>query len=132
MLYDFPIDPKKIMSTRDEIGKELTDNGFDNKTVNCVMLLFEEIYMMIYEHNEKKDRLEGECAILIKDKKIRIITRDSGVSYDLTDPDLKISSLRSYIMTNIAEHVSLNKQHLVTMSFNRNVFEVDGNPSATA
>ena len=125
LLYSLMVEPENIIDTRDQIGIALSGRGFDKKTVNRAMLLFEELFMLIHEKNQK-ERILAECAFLIEKDNIRIITRDTGMQLDLSDSDMAISSLRSYIISNVADSVCSRKQHLVTMSFNRNMFELQG------
>ena len=53
-----------------------------------------------------------------------MIFRDSGEVFDIADPDLAVTSLRSYIVASFTQEVSYMKGNLVAMSFNRNVFEI--------
>jgi hypothetical protein len=39
---------------------------------------------------------------------------------------MEVTSLNSYVISTVAERVTSCKQHLMTMSFNRNMFEVSG------
>ena len=125
LLFSLTVEPEEIVGTRDEIGTSLSGRGFDKRTVNRVMLLFEELFMLIHEKNQGA-RILAECAFLIEEDMIRIITRDTGIQLDLSDSDMAISSLRSYIISSVADSVCSRKQHLVTMSFNRNMFELQG------
>ena len=87
------------------------------------MVLFEDVCMLLREKSSGVS-VEAECSLLILDDRIRMIFRDTGASFDITDADMDISSLRSYIVSNLATHVSYKRTHLPAMSFNRNVFEV--------
>ncbi len=123
LLYELELGPAAIVETRDRIGERLTSLSIAPKAVNRVMLLFEELTMLLYEKNTRKNIL-CECVIVIGQEKIRMIVRDSGDVIDITDPNLEVTSLRSYVVANIAEQVTYKKRHLVAMSFNRNVFEI--------
>ena len=113
------------METRDCIEKAFVERGYDDRTVMRVMLLFEELFMLIYEKNGKAD-IQAECAMLLQDDNIRIITRDTGIKFDLSDSDMAVDSLRAYVISTFTTQTVANKQHLVTMSFNRNMFELTG------
>ncbi len=123
LLFELELGPDSIIRTRDRIGERLTSMDIPPKAVNRVMLLFEELTMLLFEKNTRKDIL-CECVIVIGEDKIRMIVRDSGDVIDITDPNLEVTSLRSYVVANIAEQVTYKKRHLVAMSFNRNVFEI--------
>lgn len=122
-LYNLKVEQEAVVRTRDEIGQMLREHSLDDRTVNRVMLLFEELFMMINERNGSRTVI-GECGILLMDGCVRMIVRDTGQPFDITDADMAVSSLRSYVVSNVAESVSPKKTHLSAMSFNRNVFEL--------
>ncbi|MBR5381716.1 MAG: hypothetical protein IK136_03750, partial [Oscillospiraceae bacterium] len=123
LLYSLNVEPNAIVSTRDRIGSALAGHGYDSRTVNRVMLLFEELFMLIAEKNSGMT-VQAECVLLLKKDRIRMITRDTGRRIDLADPDMAVDSLRSYIVSSVSNRITSQKQHLVAMSFNRNLFEL--------
>ena len=125
LLYSFDVEEQSIMETRDLIGNAVEDLGFDERTVNRTMLVFEELFMLIYEKNPGV-KVQAECALLIDDNHIRIISRDTGTKVDIADPDMMVDTLRSYVISNVTNKISSQKYHLVTMSFNRNMIELEG------
>ena len=125
LLYSFDVNTNSILQTRALIEDALYERNYDEKTVTHVMLIFEELFMLIYEKNENAD-IQAECAILLQDDKIRIITRDTGIKFDLSDSDMPVESLRTYVISTLTTQTVSNKHHLVTMSFNRNMFELKG------
>ena len=128
LLYSLTVSPSAITDTRDSIGEALQKRGCSDRTVNLVMLLFEEMFMLIREKNPGSE-IRGECALILEGESVNMIVRDTGVKFDLSDADMAVSSLSSYLVSTIAERVTSQKQHLVTMSFNRNVFELKGERS---
>ena len=122
LFYELEITPENVISVRDSIGKDLDQSGCSKKTVNKVMLLVEETLMMISENNPKKQVL-AECSILLGDS-LKVIIKDDGIIFDLTNSDMKVDSLRSYIISNLAENISTRKMHFLSLSYNRNVFEI--------
>ena len=125
LMYDLSVDPDSIVKTRDAIGDELTAHAYDKPTVNRVMLLFEELFMLLFEKNGET-RIQGECTLQLRSESIRMITRDTGVQFDLTDPDMAVSSLRSFVISNFVDQTSTQRHHLASISFNRNVLEIKG------
>lgn len=79
--------------------------------------------MLLSEKNSGR-KIRGECVIVMYEDRIRFIARDTGVQFDVTDPDIKESSLRSYAVSGIAERISPERRHLSAVSFNRSVFEI--------
>ena len=121
------MEPEDVIRARDAIGDELRQRGYDNRTITRVALLFEELFMLLHEKNAGR-AVQGECALLLEGDHIRLIARDTGIKFNLSDSDMEVSSLRSYVVSRVAETISTDKRHLVTMSFNRNVFEISARP----
>ena len=134
LLYDVELNPDAIVSVRDDIGEKLNQRGFNNSVVSKTMLLIEELLMSVYEANgvDSKEATSGrtskgvlgECSLLIEPEKIKIVVRDNGKELDLTDVDAGVTSLRSYVLSNLMNEISGNKYHLGVMSFNRNLLEI--------
>ena len=122
-LYDYSLNENQITRMRDSIAEDLFDYGCNKSVVNKIMLLFEETSMLILEKN-KGNMIEAECTLLILNDRLRMIIRDTGVSFDITDSDMLIDSLRSYVVSSVGSYSSISKQHMAAMSFNRNVFDV--------
>ena len=122
-MYEFEVRPELITATRDQIGETLKNNGRSNITVNRVMMLFEELFMLVYDLNPEKTVL-AECIVEAGDR-VHIITKDNGIYYDLTDPDRQIGSFRSFVVSSLNEKLTRNRVNLASLSFNRNAFEID-------
>ena len=122
-MYEFEVTPEAVISTRDRIYQTLKDDGKSDKTVNRVMILFEELFMLIYDLNPGKKVL-AEC-IVEAGKGVHIITKDNGIFYDLTDPDNEIGSLRSFVVSCLTENITSKKLNFTSLSFNRNSFEIE-------
>lgn len=123
LFYELEINPKNVIIVRDNIGKALEENGYPKETISKVMLLIEETLMMILENNPKRLVL-AECSIFMGDN-LKLIIKDDGIIFDLTNSDMKLSSLRSYIISNLTENISPRKMHFLALSYNRNVFEIN-------
>lgn len=121
-MYEFRVDPDSIVVTRDRIGDTLRNSGHGNTTINRVMVLFEELFMLVYDLNPNKSVL-AEC-IVEAGNSIRIITKDNGVYYDLTDSDRKVDSLRAYVVSDLTDGFVHKKINFASLSFNRNAFEL--------
>ena len=85
-------------------------------------LIFEEIYMLVYNKNKGKT-VYAECSISILDDKIKMILKDDGELFDITDSDINVDSLSSYVVSSMLSNIN-RKQYLMTLSYNRNVFEI--------
>ena len=122
-LYEYWFSEEQIVTMRDRIAEDLQKHNYSKRVINEVMILFEDVSMLIHDKN-KGISIEGECAVILLSDRIRMIFRDTGAPFDVTDSDMTVSSLRSYVISNVASQVSLKKQHLSALNFNRNAFEV--------
>ena len=121
--FEFSVTPDEIMENKDLIEKLLLDEGFPRKNVIHALLIFEEMFMLIYERNKGKE-VGAECSIIFEDEKIRIICRDNGKVLDLSEDDIKMDSFRSYVLACFMSNSEVSKKHLLTISFTRNMFEL--------
>ena len=76
--------------------------------------------MMIKERNaDSKKPLRAECTIIREDDGVRLIVRDSGVIFDITDSDGDINTFRQYIVSNLMLNQD-RKLYMTTTGYNRN------------
>ncbi len=123
LLYDLTVEPYSILKVRNEIGEALEARSYNHSTANRVMLLFEELFVLIYEKNGE-NKIQGECTLLLDNDVIRMITRDTGIIFDPTDDDMAITNIVSHVLLSMAERILDQKRYLMTMSFNRTSFEI--------
>ena len=83
-------------------------------------LMTEEVFMVVKERNKGRTVL-GEVTLDMNDG-VKLVLRDDGEIFDITDADQQISSLRTFLVASIMERQS-GRLNLVTTGFNRNVFE---------
>ena len=121
--FEISVDPKKIIRLQQEVGSLLEDNKVDTLTINRVKLLIEELYMLIWEKNNEKAIL-GEITIYIDPDQIRIISKDNGVLFDISEEDVDVTSITSYLVSAYMEKLGENRQYLTTMSFNRSTYVI--------
>lgn len=122
VLFEFDVTPDSIIRTRDEIERTLKKAKCPPKTVLRTMLLFEELFMVVYEKNPGKTVL-AECS-LRPGRRVHMVTKDNGILFDPTDSDLPVESLRSYVLATVMERYKSSKTHILTLKFNRNAFDV--------
>lgn len=121
-MFEFKVTPGTITQVRDEIGARLKDCSCSERQINRTMLIFEELFMLIYENNPGRTVL-AECAVETGDA-IRLITKDNGRIIDLTDTDRDISSLRSYVFSSLLEAHTTRRIHYLALSYNHTVLEI--------
>lgn len=122
LFYEFQLTSQIIMDTQEEIIKGLKIQSCSDIVIARASLIFEEIYMMVYNKNKGKT-IYGECSIIILDDKIKMILKDDGELFDITDEDINIDSLSSYVVSSMLSNIN-RKQYLMTLSYNRNIFEI--------
>lgn len=115
--FDLRLTPQSIMDVQEKVTQILESNKTSMKSVNLAALFIEEMYMFILEKNPKKTLL-SELTLMI-DKEIKLIFRDDGIIFDITDEKTNDSSFRSYIVQNIMQHHK-QKMNITTTSYNRN------------
>lgn len=121
--FEVLIEPKKINSLQQEVGSLLENNNVDTLTVKKVKLLIEELYMLIWEKNNEKVVL-GEMTIYLDPDQIRIISKDNGVLFDISEEDVNVTSITSFLVSYYMEKLGRNRKYLTTMSFNRSAFVI--------
>ena len=67
-------------------------------------------------------RIRAEVTVDLNDG-IALVLRDDGEIFDITDADASISSLRSYLVSNLMTAIP-SRRNLATTGFNRNVFRL--------
>ncbi len=122
-LFEFKVTPEEIVSSRNDIENTLKVYGFDKPSVLRILLLFEEIFMLISERNPGRV-VRAECSIIVTRDILKLIGRDDGVETDLSDADMKVESLRGYVVSRLTSQRAFVSKHLTAMSFNRNMFEI--------
>lgn len=120
--FDLYLTEQTIVQLRDDLEKALLQEHISKKIILQIMLLTEEIEMMVLEKNPGK-KIMAECTLII-DNDIQLFFRDNGALFDVTNEDSAISSLRSYMVSNMMVYHK-RKNYLVTTSYNRNVFRFD-------
>ncbi len=121
--FESSVEPKKIIELQQDIGSLLEDNNVDTLTVNKVKLLIEELYMLIWEKNNEKAVL-CELTVYLDPDQIRIISKDNGVLFDISEEDVSVTSITSYLVSAYMEKLGENRQYLTTMSFNRSAYVI--------
>ncbi len=124
ILFDFTLSPEEIIRICDEIEEALCSRNYAKKMIMKTRLIVEEVFMFVYELNKEKTVL-AECLLTMKPDHIEIMEMDDGQAFDLTDEDMDISTLRAYVITNVASKWTPQKTWLPTLSENRNMFRIE-------
>ena len=120
-MYDISLSQDTVMEITDKIEHLLKENNISGKSLIWVRLFSEEIGMMILEKNINKE-ISAQYTVDLNSDEIKLIIRDDGVLFDITDTDSKISSLRSFVVSGIMEKQEI-KFYQITTGYNRNAFK---------
>ena len=105
-----------MSQTADEV---LSSFSVSKRTRLLAGVFIEDILMLVLEKNEGKKDLRAECTIIAESAGIRIILRDSGVVFDVTDEDALPDSFRQFVIANMMT-IQENKAYITTTGYNRN------------
>jgi len=117
--YDYTISTDEIMSIRDALAEELKARSINQDTISKVMLAFEEVSMLTMEYNTHK--VHAECTLIFNENDFTMIIRDAGKFLDITDTDMYVQSLRSYLVSTMVQKY-INVRHISASNINRLTF----------
>ena len=124
--YDFELTPENAVATAKTAGQAVSA-AVDGKTNMQIQILIEELGLLILEKNGGLDKtkhgkkIHAECTLMIEPNTVRIILRDSGIIFDITDADARVSSFRQFFVASVMER-HRSKAYLTTTGYNRNEF----------
>ena len=109
-----------LMEIRDWAGKECDKRKIASNVKNRLEVMIEDLGMLIIDKNKKQPVLT-EISISFKDD-IKVVMRDDGVLYDVTNPDEALS-FRSMFISGLLKN-GARSAYLFTQNYNRNVFSI--------
>ena len=116
--FDFELTESAIIEGREFIADFLSSQGIEKSVINRCRLVFEDAMGIIRQKNAKK--IICECTVLVSDSRIRLITKDNGVIFDLVQEADNSHDLQSYVLARMQANAK-EATYSVTTSFNRNV-----------
>ena len=125
-LFHLSVEPEQIIGVQKEVETLLLEKNVDRRTVGKIKLLVEELYMLIREKNGDK-KILSELTVFLHPEEIKIITKDDGVLFDISDDDVSVTSIASFAVAAYMEKLGENRHYLTTMSFNRSAFVIKTN-----
>ena len=120
-VFDLELDPESICGASASVGAHLGAKGIEGRRAARAELLVEEALMVVRDRNSGK-RIKAEVTVDLNDG-LMIVLRDDGEIFDITDADARVSSLRSYLVSNLMTDIP-SRRNLTTTGFNRNVFRI--------
>ncbi len=120
IFHEIVLTKENISVLCETVKDELLSRNVKSSVVNEVQLILEESYNCILESNPGK-KVITECNLLVSDHSLRLITRDNGKIFDITDANAKVKDLRSYVLAQLMER-NPERTNTTTVSFNRNSY----------
>ncbi|MBQ7190701.1 MAG: hypothetical protein IJR99_14930 [Kiritimatiellae bacterium] len=120
-VFDLELEPDAVCDTSANVESYLRQRGIDRLRASKAALLVEEALMVVHDRNSGR-RIKAEVTVDLNEG-LTLILRDDGEIFDITDSDARISSLRSYLVSNLMTVIP-NRRNLTTTGFNRNVFKL--------
>ena len=121
--FNLILSPNAIINTQREIEIFLKKNSIPSEKILRIMLIVEETGILIYDKNRGKKIIAEMTVIINKDKNlVRLIIRDNGEIFNITDADNKIESLNSYVVSRLMSR-PMGRKNITTTSLNRNIFD---------
>ena len=119
-IYDFVIDDQSAVKMSAVVEQALRDASVPPRTSVLAGVITEDMLIMIAEKNAgAKNPLRAECTIISEPDGVRLILRDSGMIFDITDTDGNVDSFRQYIVSNLMLNQE-RKLYMTTTGYNRN------------
>ena len=119
-VHEIEINKEDIIKLNDSVATELKECNVDPSIINQLQLMIEETFMVVKEKNAPK-KILADCAVIVSEDHVRLITRDNGMIFNITDVNAKINSLGEYVAARLIEENS-DAEYLTTISFNRNSY----------
>ena len=120
-VFDLELEPVAVCATSAAVEAHLRLKGVDGRRASKAALLVEEALMVVRDHNAGR-RILAEATVDLGDG-LALVLRDDGEIFDITDVDAQISSLRSYLVSNLMTAIP-GRRNMTTTGFNRNVFKL--------
>ena len=121
VMDDIPT-PQNAAALSERVGNILKHHEYPDVTATRASLFVEEIGLTILEMNRKsKKPVLMELSLFFKPDSVLLILRDSGLLFDITDPDLKIKGLSGFVLNGLMKAHEEEKAYLVTTGYNRNM-----------
>lgn len=107
------------------IQEILRQNSAPSRTCIFAGIITEDVLLLVKDQNKtSKKPICAECTLIIQKNGVKLIIRDSGVIFDITDTDGDVDSFRKYIVSNLMINMN-NSLYMITTGYNRSEFFFD-------
>ena len=121
LVLDDVLTRESCVRLSEQVNKALRDRGFCDRSATQAALFTEEMGLTLIEKNKTARKpLLVEISLLFDESSVLLIERDSGVIFDVTDPELKIDGLSSFVINGLL-NAQKEKAYFTTTGYNRNM-----------
>lgn len=121
VVVDDTLTPETAVGLSDRVRSSLLEHKYARTMANNAALFVEEIGLTILDRNRQaKKPVLIELSLFFEEDSILIVERDSGKLFDLTESDVQVGELSSFILSGMME-AHKEKAYLVTTGYNRNM-----------
>ena len=121
VVMDDTLTPEAAVELSKRVSSSLLSHQYARTTANSAALFIEEIGLTILERNRNtKKPVLIELSLFFEENSVLVIERDSGILFDLTQSDVQIAGLSSFILSELMK-AHREKAYLVTTGYNRNM-----------
>ena len=124
-VIDDKLTKDNVVDISKRVSKSLEMHQYSKREVSWAKLFVEEIGLAIIDKNKQKKKPPLiEFSLFFEEDSVLLIERDSGVLFDLTNPDNPIEALNGFILNGLME-AHKEKAYLVTTGYNRNIIRFE-------
>jgi len=95
----------------------LRNEGVEDKLISRIRLLLYEMVIRIAEENAG-NAVDGECGLMISENEVRLLLRDDGKLFDLTDSDSAPVSMNAFLLSRMMAGIRF-RDNMLAASLNR-------------
>jgi len=120
-VVDDTLTPETAVGLSNRVRNSLLAHQYMKKTADKAALFVEEIGLTILERNRQaKKPVLVELSLFFEEDSVLVIERDSGVLFDLTESDVLVGGLSSFLLSGLMK-AHKDKAYLITTGYNRNM-----------
>ncbi len=120
-VMDDTLTPETAAGLSNRVKSSLLAHQYMKKTADKAALFVEEIGLTILERNRQaKKPVLVELSLFFEEDSVLVIERDSGVLFDLTESDVQVGGLSSFLLSGLMK-AHKDKAYLITTGYNRNM-----------
>lgn len=118
-IYSFPLSTENSVEASKTAGQLLKEKGYSQRLQTLVGMYIEDLLLLIIQKNDtSRKKVIAECTLILEETGVRLILRDTGKIFDITDHDARPDSIQQYLVANMMNALE-TKTYLITTGYNR-------------